>query len=141
MGRLLLLDVNALIALGWPNHQFHRAIRERLEQQPLSTWATCALTQLGFIRISANPAAVGQVLLPRHAAAQLAALTSDPQHCYLTDSVAPVSRTALFDPLVGHGQVTDAYLVGLATEHRSTLLTFDRRLAALPAALGKVECL
>ena len=46
--RPLLLDVNALLALAWPNHQFHTAVLTRLEQQPVPRWATCALTQLGF---------------------------------------------------------------------------------------------
>lgn len=141
MGRTLLLDVNALVALGWPNHQFHRAIRGRLEQEPIPEWATCAITQLGFVRISANPSAVGQTVLPRHAAAQLAALTADDHHRFLADAIAPVARHGLFDPLVGHGQVTDAYLVGLATDHGCTLLTFDRRLKAIPADPGGVECL
>jgi uncharacterized protein len=141
MGKPLLLDVNALVALGWPNHQFHRRIRERLEQEPYPGWATCGLTQLGFVRISANPSAVGQTVLPRHAAGQLAALTSDVHHRYLADSVPPVAKQGMFDPLVGHGQVTDAYLVGLAAEHDCTLLTFDRRLAAIPAGPGRVECL
>jgi len=56
--RPLLLDVNALLALAWPNHQFHDAVVERLERQPASLWATCALTQLGFVRLSSNPKVV-----------------------------------------------------------------------------------
>jgi predicted nucleic acid-binding protein len=28
---LLLLDVNVLLAMAWPNHQFHRAVIKRLE--------------------------------------------------------------------------------------------------------------
>jgi len=141
MGKPLLLDVNALVALGWPNHQFHRRIRDRLEQKPNPDWATCALTQLGFVRISANPAAVGQTMLPRHAASQLAALTSDIHHRYLGDSIPPAAKQRLFDPLVGHGQVTDAYLVGLAVDQGCTLLTFDRRIAAIPTDSSVVECL
>lgn len=33
--------------------------------------------------------------------------------------------------VIGHRQVTDAYLVALARGHRSRLATFDRGLAAL----------
>ena len=54
----LLLDVNALLALAWPKHQFHDAILERLERRPAPRWATCALTQLGFVRLSSNPTIV-----------------------------------------------------------------------------------
>jgi predicted nucleic acid-binding protein len=55
---LLLLDVNVLLAMAWPNHQFHLAVVRRLESRP-NRWATCAITQLGFIRLSANQAVVG----------------------------------------------------------------------------------
>jgi predicted nucleic acid-binding protein len=52
---LLLLDVNVLLALAWPNHQFHAAALRELQPRR-GRWATCALTQLGFIRLSSNPA-------------------------------------------------------------------------------------
>ena len=58
-GPALLLDVNALMALAWPNHQHHRAVVDRLDRPPAPEWATCALTQLGFVRLSSNPAVVG----------------------------------------------------------------------------------
>ncbi len=35
--RPLLLDVNALLALAWPNHQFHRTVLGRLERRPTMT--------------------------------------------------------------------------------------------------------
>ena len=57
MTKRLLLDINALLALGWSNHPFHRPVRERLLRMPCP-WATCALVQLGFLRLSMNPAAV-----------------------------------------------------------------------------------
>ena len=61
--RTLLLDVNTLLALAWPNHQFHRPVVARLDQRPPPRWATCALTQLGFVRLSSNPAIV-EVITP-----------------------------------------------------------------------------
>ena len=51
----LLLDVNVLLAIAWPNHQFFPTARKRLESHR-GRWATCALTELGFIRLSAQPA-------------------------------------------------------------------------------------
>lgn len=81
--RPLLLDVNALLALAWPNHQFHEAILLRLERQPAPRWATCALTQLGFVRLSANPKIVEVRKTPAEAVALLADLTRDQQHVYL----------------------------------------------------------
>ena len=55
----LLLDTNALLALAWPNHQYHREVFARLERQPVMPWVTCALTQLDFVRLSSNPGVAG----------------------------------------------------------------------------------
>lgn len=78
--RPLLLDVNALVALAWPNHQFHAAVATRLKRRPVPRWATCALTQLGFVRLSSNPTIVEVRKTPAEAVALLAELTRDQQH-------------------------------------------------------------
>jgi hypothetical protein len=79
---LLLLDVNVLVALAWPNHQFHLAAIRRLESRR-NRWATCALTQLGFIRLSSNPVAVPSPRRPAEAAALLRIMVQDARHVYL----------------------------------------------------------
>ena len=38
--------------------------------------------------------------------------------------------------LVGHGQVTDAYLLGLAAKREQRLATLDRSLVSFASALG-----
>jgi toxin-antitoxin system PIN domain toxin len=141
MTELLLLDVSPLLALAWPNHPFHAASRRRLESR--AQWATCALTQLAFIRLSLNPAIVGASKNAAEMAALLAALTSDPRHRYLADLPAPTSDPFRkhFTPVSGHQQVTDAYLLALAAHHSAKLLTFDTRLAALTRNPTLVEVL
>ena len=62
---LLLLDVNVLLAIAWPNHQFHASAIAAVS--PQNRWATCALTQLGFIRLSSNPAAIPTAKSPHEA--------------------------------------------------------------------------
>src|SRR5215213_6006709 len=106
--RPLLLDVNALLALAWPNHQFHTAIVERLEQRPMPQWATCALTQLGFVRLSSNPTIVGVRKTPAEAVGLLADLIRDQQHVYLENLPALPQTASVFRKLLGHQQVTDA---------------------------------
>ena len=59
----LLLDVNVLLALAWPSHQFHAVATRRLDD-PEQRWSTCAITQLGFIRLSSNAAAVSTPVSP-----------------------------------------------------------------------------
>jgi uncharacterized protein len=137
--RPLLLDVNALLALAWPNHQFHDAILLRLERQPAPRWATCALTQLGFVRLSSNPKIVEVRKTPAEAVALLADLTRDQQHVYLETLPALPDTASVFGQLLGHQQVTDAYLLGIAEASGATLLTFDRRVVPPGKANAHVE--
>ena len=126
----MLLDVNALLALGWPTHQFHQKVVARLERRPHPPWATCALTQLGFVRLSCNEAAVGVPKTAAEAITLLEALTADRAHVFLVSLPPPVTFSRAFERVLGHQQVTDAYLLGLARHHQATLLTFDRRAEA-----------
>lgn len=137
--RPLLLDVNAPLALAWPNHQFHDAILLRLERRPAPRWATCALTQLGFVRLSSNPKIVEVRKTPAEAVALLADLTRDQQHVYLETLPALPDTASVFGQLFGHQQVTDAYLLGVAEASGATLLTFDRRVVPPGEANAHVE--
>ena len=139
---LLLLDVNVLLALGWPNHQFHEAATMRLESNR-DRWATCALTQLGFIRLSSNPAVATPAKSPAEAATLLAAMVKDPFHVYLAALSAPSDEESIrvFEKILGSKQVTDAYLLRLARQHRARLTTFDMRLRALARREKEIEVL
>jgi hypothetical protein len=139
---LLLLDVNVLLALAWPNHQFHAAASRRLESGR-DRWATCALTQLGFIRLSSNPAAVPAAKTPAEAATLLAAMVKDPLHVYLKSLSAPCDEESIqiFERILGCRQVTDAYLLRLARQHRAKLITFDIKLNALTRNEEEIEVL
>jgi predicted nucleic acid-binding protein len=46
-----------------------------------------------------------------------------------------------FRRLLGHQQVTDAYLVAVAEANDATLLTLDQRLVGTVVARGRVEVL
>jgi len=134
----LLLDINVLIALSWPNHPFHSAATRRMDGSR-ERWATCALTQLGFIRISSTASANPSPKTPAEAAALLAMMTSDPLHVYI-ESLEPPAKTWM-QRAHGASQVTDAYLLALAERHGATFLTFDRKLAALAGSRARTEVL
>lgn len=135
---LLLLDINVLIALSWPIHPFHSAATRRMEGSR-EHWATCALTQLGFIRISSAASANPSPKTPAEAAALLALMTRDPLHVYLDSLPPPAERW--MQRALGTKQVTDAYLLALAEWNEATLLTFDRRLKDLAGSGVKTEIL
>lgn len=124
MSSLLLLDVNALLALGWREHQGHGAVVARLDEH--QRWASCNITQLGFIRVSSNPGVFHQATEPAEAASVLATLTQDPLHLFIELTPAPTVVT--WPNKSGYKQTTDIYLIELAEKSGATLLTLDLRL-------------
>ena len=57
---ITLPDVNVLIALAWPNHVHHDPARSWFAANLNTGWATCPLTEAGFVRLSCNRLAVKQ---------------------------------------------------------------------------------
>jgi uncharacterized protein len=137
---ILLLDVNVLIGLAWPNHQFH-SVAVRTLAASTDRWATCALTQLGFIRLSSNPAVSPAAKSPSESAALLAAMTGDALHVYLESLPSPVDTRREFEKILGHKQVTDAYLLALARHYKATFVTFDTKLKVLARQETRIQIL
>jgi uncharacterized protein len=119
-----LLDANALIALSVTDHEHHdvasrwAATTER--------FAVCPVVEGALVRFLVR---VGEG--PATAVAVLSALHEDPRSEFWEDSISYV--TAGLDHVVGHRQVTDAYLAALAASRGGRLATFDQGLVeALP---------
>jgi uncharacterized protein len=129
----LLLDVNVLLALGWAEHETHEAVVKRLSVRRPPKWATCAITQLGFVRLSSTVGVFSRTLTPGQAQSALAGLCGDSRHRFVGEHPSVVDCD--FSTLSGPRQTTDAYLVALARYHGLRLLTLDRRLVnAFPGA-------
>jgi len=122
----LLLDVNALLALGWAEHEAHAAVVARLSHSG-TRWASCPITQLGFVRLSATAGIFSRTLTPPQALATLGILCADGQHRFVAEH--PAVTACDFSTLTGPRQTTDAYLLALAQNQGLTLLTLDQRLA------------
>ena len=129
---IYLFDVNILIALAWPQHVHHTQAHTWFERVGRQAWATCPLTQLGFVRISSNPKIISDAVSPRAAATMLGKMVALPGHTFWVDDL-PVNGLAAMagTALTGHRQVTDAYLIELARHHRGVLATLDAGLAEL----------
>ena len=52
-----LLDISVLFPLFWAGHAHHARCRAWFLKHRHEGWATCAETQLAFVRLAANPAA------------------------------------------------------------------------------------
>ena len=135
--RVWLLDANLLIALTHASHVHHGEAHAWLEQVGKRHWATCALTQLAFVRLTSNPRVVGDTISPAQAMQALTSMTAQAQHEYWADAPEPLQVPTLSSAaLVGHRQVTDAYLLGLAVLRGQCLATLDRGLVTFAQAGG-----
>jgi uncharacterized protein len=134
-----LLDANVLIALAWPAHTAHERARRWFSHHARAGWATCPITQAALVRVLSNPAFSSEALTSTDAIKVLQRNVELPGHQFWSDSITlheAVSR--LPAAMVGHRQLTDAYLVGLALHNRGKLATLDRGIVQL-APTGSVE--
>jgi toxin-antitoxin system PIN domain toxin len=123
---IALLDVNALVALAWPNHIHHQAAHAWFGAHRADGWATCPVTQAGFVRVSSNARVLPVAKSPREAFAVLESMTNLPDHRFFLDDV-DLSRTPYVcrEKILGYRQVTDAHLLAIALRHGALVATFD----------------
>jgi toxin-antitoxin system PIN domain toxin len=129
-----LLDVNALVALAWDSHVHHEPMRKWFVANSANGWATCPITESGFVRVSTNPKVLPSPIGVAGARRVLAALRAAAGHSFLPDDVSPVDDD--FPAIAGHRQVTDAHLLTLARRRDVRLVTFDAAIAALAKGHG-----
>jgi toxin-antitoxin system PIN domain toxin len=120
---MALLDVNALIALAWDSHVHHARMRAWFTENSAHGWATCPLTESGFVRVSSNPKVLPAAIGVNAARGVLSALRAHDAHRFLTDDVSLSDSDV--PAISGHRQVTDAHLLTLARRHGVRLVTFD----------------
>ena len=128
--RAYLPDVNILIAISDPEHVAHHAAAAWHQSIGSARFFLCPVTEAGFVRLMTNPLIGGEsmsgaILLLREIAAlpNVAHLPVAPTWLEL---IEPLARR-----LVGHRQVTDALLLGLAIRQNAILVTLDQHIRAL----------
>jgi hypothetical protein len=122
--RVFLLDANVLIALATPEHILNQRAVEWFRKG--HRFATCPITQGALLRFhlraGINASAESGKLL-------LESIASLARHEFWPDDASYLDLPTT--GIMGHRQVTDAYLVLLAQKHSASLATMDRALAAL----------
>jgi toxin-antitoxin system PIN domain toxin len=122
--KIFLLDCNVLIALSTPEHSLNARAAAWFREG--HRFATCPVTQGALIRFHLR---AGVDATAESAKELLHAVSALSRHEFWPDDASyldmPTSR------IVGHRQVTDAYLVLLAERHRGSLVTLDSGLAAI----------
>jgi toxin-antitoxin system PIN domain toxin len=118
-----LLDANVLIAMHLPAHLQHQAAWAWFNESS-DPYATCPITQGALVRFVVREGATSTQALDA-----LAAITADPRHEFWPDAL-PFDDVRMAG-VIGHRQVTDAYLAHLARSRHARLATFDQGLASL----------
>jgi uncharacterized protein len=119
----VLLDANVLIALLVDDHVHHVAA-ENWFVGASGNFATCPITQGSLMRLlirEGQPAATAQAVL--------SGATGDARHEFWPDDFGYADVPV--QGIIGHRQVTGAYLAQLARARGSRLATFDQAMAKL----------
>lgn len=122
------------MALAWDSHVHHGAIRAWLAAEPGRVWATCPITEAGFVRVSSNPKVLPSAIGVEDARRVLAAMRDAGGHRFVTNDISMTDHDVV--TLNGHRQVTDAVLLALARRRSLRLVTFDAGVAALAQGEG-----
>ena len=127
--RVALLDVNVLIALFDLSNVHHDVAHDWFAEQPTRRWATCPLTQNGFLRTMAALARSHEPIGIAELADGLQTFTSSTRHALWADDISLLDDKRFDHERVhGHRQLTDVYLLGLTVKHGGVLATFDQKI-------------
>ncbi len=120
-----LLDINVLLATLDSDHVDHERARDWLDSEIGAGWASCAITQNGFVRIISQPRYPSPIT-PAEAIELLGRACAERFHEFWACDVS-VLDPKLFNRKRLHGprQITDAYLLALAVRRDGRFVTFD----------------
>ncbi len=118
----VLLDASVLIAAAFEDHEHNHVANDWLALLA-DNYATCPITQGALVR-----SAIRLGFTAPDAVALLTKIAADDRHEFWPDHL--VYADVQMHGVIGHGQVTDAYLAALARERRGRLATLDHGLAA-----------
>lgn len=119
---MYLLDVNALVALGFINHEFHGRVAHWVGSAGPGHLASCSITELGFVRVLAQAPAYGlSVVQARTLLLHLK--EARPIRLIFLPDAHDVSHLPAWVKMPK--QITDAHLSRLARAHGAILATLD----------------
>jgi uncharacterized protein len=121
---MYLLDVNALLALGVREHEFHERTAKWVDSCGKSdSFATCAITELGFLRVLIQAQYLGSTLALGQKVLRLLKASSRFRFDFLADDQ---DASQLPQWVKWPKQITDGHLVALARAHGEVLATLDQ---------------
>jgi uncharacterized protein len=118
-----LFDVNVLIALFQPDHVHHQRAHQWWQANQHHGWASCPITENGFVRILSQPKYPMPQTIP--AAIKLLNLAKGAtDHMFWPDDISLLDSSVFnADAFTRHGQITNSYLLSLAARHDGRLVS------------------
>jgi len=124
-----LLDVNVLIALVDPDHVHHDPAHNWFVTLADAEWLTCPITQNGAVRVVSGPKYVNGPVRLADAVESLHSVIAKGSHLFVPDDLSILDDAHVkTTKLTSAAQITDTYLLALATSHDATFVTFDKRM-------------
>ena len=122
-----LLDINVLLALSDPMHLHHEPSHQWFAEKGQQAWATCPLTENGFVRIASHPKYPNRPGDVPFVNSILSQICETAGHHFWADDLS-ILEILKPDAIITHNQITDLYLLGLALHHGGKLATLDKRI-------------
>jgi len=122
-----LLDINLLLALSDPMHVHHEAAHDWFAKTGFLSWATCPMTENGFVRIASHPRypnRPGDVPIVLGLLRQFCTVAG---HHFWTEDIT-IRDILASDSIITHAQITDVYLLGLAIHMGGKLASLDQHI-------------
>jgi uncharacterized protein len=120
-----LLDVNALVALGFQQHEFHGQIASWVRTKQPSQLATCSITELGCAKILTQTLVYGFTMGQARTLLHRLKESSKPPFTFIADS-HDLSHLPAWVKTAK--QITDGHLAQLAEANGAVLATLDRKI-------------
>lgn len=136
-----LMDVNVIIALLDPDHVFHERAHVWWAANFKSGWASCPLTENGVVRIMSNPNYSGKIrFTPNDLIGWMRRFVKQSDHQFWPDEISLLDEKIFAaERIHGSQQLTDLYLLALATKHHARLVTFDQGIPLSAVTNAKTE--
>jgi predicted nucleic acid-binding protein len=135
---IYLLDVSALLAFGLREHLFHERVARwvrTFEIQEEVKFATCAITELGFLRILTQASSYSFTIAQGKLLLSQLKLTKGLRFSFLADDQG-VADLPLW--VNSPKQITDGHLLELAKAHGAEMATLDKRISGAFVIPGKI---
>jgi uncharacterized protein len=120
-----LLDVNALVALGIVNHEFHGRVASWIKSSRSLNLASCSITELGFLRVASQAPAYGFAVAQARTLLERLKRAASSRFVFLPDA-RDISH--LPNWVRTPKQITDGHLSQLAKANGAMLATLDEKI-------------